>query len=242
MSTPQGKAIDAAYLLAQFKGYDQSIASVKYNPMFQLAAMPAATADTVGKYIQYIGKTDATFTNGFFYKGVTEVTEEGTVYKWEAVTQSAPEYTIKKLDAPSSDDYAATYRLTKDNVEIGDEINIPKDFFVTDATSGTVTEADKAEGGKFYGNDKFAVGDAYLELQISLKDKSEPKFIYVNVSSLVDVYVAGDGIEIDSSDNAISVKLAEDGGLKFADLAEGETEKAIAIEFETVNIDFSDWE
>lgn len=241
MSTPQGKAIDAAYLLAQFKGYDTNVASVKYNPMFQFASMPEASADNIGKYIQYIGATTSDYTNGYFYKSIAEAGAEGTTYKWEAVTQSAPTYSIKKLDNPSSTDYAATYRLTKDEVEVGDEINIPKDFFVTDATSGTVTEADKAEGGKFYGNDKFAVGDAYLELQISLKDKSEPKFIYVNVSSLVDTYTAGDGIVVDESTNKISAKLATEGGLKFADLVDGETEKGISLDFETVNIDFSDW-
>lgn len=238
-ATPNGKAIDAAYLLKQLQAYDTQVATVKYNEKFQLSTMPTAEAKYVGKYIQYIGETDATYTNGYFYKGIQTTDGENPVYKWEAVTQSAPEYTIKKESNPSGEDYSATYKLYKDDVAIGDEINIPKDFFVSDAITGVVMESDKAEGGKFVDKADFLVGDTYIELDVSLKDKSEPKPVYINTKGLVDIYEAGDGIAVDANTKKISAKLTTDGGLKFGALEGSDTEKGVAIDFETTNIDFN---
>ena len=93
--------------------------------------MPIASIDYLGKYFQYVGVTNDIYINGYFYTCVLE----DSSYKWIKVQQAAPEYVIKKEDSPSGDDYSATYKLYKDNVAIGDEINIPKDFFVSDATT-----------------------------------------------------------------------------------------------------------
>ena len=235
MATPSGKAIDAAYLLNQLKAYDTKVATVKYNEKFQVSTMPTADANYLGKYFQYVGVTDDTYTNGYFYTCVLE----DSSYKWIKVQQAAPEYIIKKEDSPSGDDYSATYKLYKDNVAIGDEINIPKDFFVSDATTGIVIEADKQEGGKFADKAGFLVGDTYIELDVSLKDKSEPKPIYINTKGLVDIYEAGDGIVVDANTKKISAKLATNGGLKLGALEGSDTEKGVAIDFETTNIDFN---
>ena len=234
MAIPSGKAIDAAYLLNQLKAYDTKVATVKYNEKFQVSTMPTADANYLGKYFQYVGVTDATYTNGYFYTCVLE----DSSYKWIKVQQAAPEYIIKKEDSPSGDDYSATYKLYKDNVAIGDEINIPKDFFVSDATTGIVIEADKQEGGKFVDKDNFSVGDTYIELDVSLKDKSEPKPVYINTKGLVDIYKAGDGITVEADTKKISAKLTANGGLKFGALEGSDTEKGVAIDFETTNIDF----
>ena len=235
MATPSGKAIDAAYLLNQLKAYDTKVAAVKYNEKFQVSTMPTAGADYLGKYFQYVGVTDATYTNGYFYTCVLE----DSSYKWIKVQQAAPEYIIKKEDSPSGDDYSATYKLYKDNVAIGDEINIPKDFFVSDATTGVVIESDKAEGGKFADKAGFLVGDTYIELDVSLKDKSEPKPVYINTKGLVDIYEAGDGIAVNANTKKISAKLTTNGGLKFGALEGSDTEKGVAIDFEITDIDFN---
>lgn len=236
MVTPSGKAIDAAYLLNQLKAYDTKVATVKYNEKFQVSTMPTAGADYLGKYFQYVGVTDATYTNGYFYTCILE----DSSYKWIKVQQAAPEYTIKKLSTPSSDEFSATFRLTKDGVEVGDVIDIPKEFFVTDAKTGVVTITDKASGGKFENDERFAIDDTYIELDVSLKDKTEPKPVYINVTNLVDVYVAGDGVKVadGTGSKIISAKLTTDGGLKFGALEGSDTEKGVAIDFETTNIDF----
>lgn len=235
-TAPSGKAIDAAYLLDQLKAYDTKVATVKYNEKFQLSTMPAASVDYLAKYYQYVGVTDATYTNGYFYTCVLD----GATYKWTKVQQAAPEYTIVKAKTPTSTDYSATFRLTKDGVEIGEPIDIPKEFFVTDAKTDVVTAADKAPGGKFETDTRFKVGDTYIELDVSLKDKSEPKPVYINVTGLVDVYVAGDGIKVTAGtgNKVIGAKLTTNGGLKFGALEGSDTEKGVAIDFETTNIDF----
>ena len=236
MATPSGKAIDAAYLLNQLKAYDTKVAAVKYNEKFQVSTMPTADVNYLGKYFQYVGVTDATYTNGYFYTCVLE----DSSYKWIKVQQAAPEYTIKKLTTPSSDEFSATFRLTKDGVEVGDVIDIPKEFFVTDAKTGVVTITDKASGGKFENDERFSIDDTYIELDVSLKDKTEPKPVYINVTNLVDVYVAGDGVKVadGTGSKIISAKLTTDGGLKFGVLEGSDTEKGVAIDFETTNIDF----
>lgn len=43
--------------------------------------MPTASATTVGKIVQYTGSTDSTYTNGFFYKGVSDGQDPAT-YSW----------------------------------------------------------------------------------------------------------------------------------------------------------------
>ena len=215
-TTPKNKAIDAEYLLNQLKAYDTNVATVKYNEKFQVSTMPIASIDYLGKYFQYVGVTDATYTNGYFYTCVLE----DSSYKWIKVQQAAPEYTIKKLSTPSSDEFSATFKLTKDGVEVGDLIDIPKEFFVTDAKTGVVTTIDKASGGKFENDERFVVDDTYIELDVSLKDKTEPKPVYINVTNLVDVYVAGDGIKVTDGarSKVIGAKLTTNGVYKVSDL------------------------
>lgn len=47
----------------------------------QYSTMPTASESLLGKIVQYIGTTDATYTNGYFYKCV----ENSGVYSWENI-------------------------------------------------------------------------------------------------------------------------------------------------------------
>jgi len=47
----------------------------------QVSTMPTASAETVGKIIQYVGTTDANYTNGYFYIGTTDGQDPAT-YSW----------------------------------------------------------------------------------------------------------------------------------------------------------------
>lgn len=90
------------------------------------------------------------------------------------------------------------YTLTgKDGANLG-EINIPKDQFLKEASFvSAATESDKEI------DESVVIGDPYLKFVF--QTDGEDKTVYVNVKQLVDVYTAGNGIEI--SDNAVSVKL-----------------------------------
>jgi len=104
--------------------------------------------------------------------------------------------------------YLKSYQVTVNGNPVGLDIDIPKDFLVKSATSGVVTAADKAAGGKFENNENYAVGDAYLDFVINVKSgTATDEHVYVNVSSLVDVYHNGDGLSFDSATNTFSVLL-----------------------------------
>lgn len=118
-------------------------------------------------------------------------------------------YSIKADE--SSSDYAAVYRLYEkinDNEPVavsGSVINIPKDFLVKSATLETCIVDDVPVAG-------YKVGDKYIDFVVNTKDGSgNEEHIYINVQDLVDIYTAGNGIEINN--NAISVKTNSLGAI-----------------------------
>jgi hypothetical protein len=123
-------------------------------------------------------------------------------------------YTIKELGTADTG-YAHTYQLysvSADSTPVetpiaNAKINIPKDFLVKSASLDTVTAADKEAGGKFADNTDFAVGDKYIDFVVNVKEGSATdEHIYLNVKDLVDVYTAGNGIDV-SNANAISINI-----------------------------------
>lgn len=109
--------------------------------------------------------------------------------------QTLPEYTIVKLGTAEAG-YASSYVLNKDNVQVGATINIPKDMVVESGEVKTVTTANVPYQGA-------VVGDKYIDLTIA---NSSSQHIYIPVKDLVDVYTAGNGIDINAS-NVVSVKV-----------------------------------
>ena len=113
---------------------------------------------------------------------------------------------IKSI-TPEDEAYAATYALfTSDDKQLGNTINIPKDFLVKDAVLRVCEEADVPEMG-------FKVGDKYIDFIINVAGLSlgTSKHIYLNVQDLVDVYTA-EGI-ISINNNKISAKVTTGNGL-----------------------------
>ena len=103
-----------------------------------------------------------------------------------------PVYDIVK--DTDSGDYAAIYHLTKDGVNTGAAINIPKDLFVKE--------------GKVVDNPSGQPAGKYIEL--TLQNQTNP--IYINVADLVDAYTEGNGITI-SATNEVSAKVVAANGL-----------------------------
>lgn len=119
--------------------------------------------------------------------------------EWKTVdTANPPEYTIVKQSA-AEDGYFATYYLTKNAVQAGEKINIPKDYLVKEAELLEVTETDVPYSGA-------VIGDKYIDFTINTQASDEDEqHIYLPVKDLVDTYVAGNGITI--VDNAVSAKI-----------------------------------
>ena len=114
-----------------------------------------------------------------------------------------PTYSVIKDEQPMSEQYSATYHLTKtkDGVteNVGAPINIAKDFLVKEAHLRVVEEPDVPYPGA-------KVGDKYIDLVINVKEGAEEKsHIYLPVQDLVDIY-KGDGATIAvDPDNTIHI-------------------------------------
>lgn len=125
------------------------------------------------------------------------VDEAGHVTSAEQVAINFPAVTVPVYDIVKdvdSGDYAAIYHLTKDGVNTGAAINIPKDLFVK---SGEIVDNPAGQpAGKY--------------IKLTLQNQDEP--IYINVADLVDAYTAGNGITI-SGTNEISAKVVAENGL-----------------------------
>ena len=118
-----------------------------------------------------------------------------------------PEYTITKL-ATATTGYLASYQLEKDGVKAGEVINIPKDYLVKSASIKTSTGDGDPSG--------LPSGAQYIDFTINTYDSASgtgtESHIYLNVEDLVDVYTAGNGIEI-SAANVVSAKVVAGNGL-----------------------------
>lgn len=157
---------------------------------------------------------------------------------------SSSVYSVVK-DTTAAEGYAATYHLTKDGVNEGAAINIPKDMVVSGGEVKTVVTADSPYTGA-------AVGDKYIEITLANNDGTK---LYIPANSLVE-YVTGaaaaDGIitvSIDSSTHIATATIADgsipasklasavqtslnnaDSALQASDIAEGSTNGTISID------------
>ena len=117
----------------------------------------------------------------------------------ERVKAKTPAYSVVKLDTAETG-FLASYSLTKDGVQVGAKINIPRDFLVKSAAIHTVETVDTPYEGA-------AVGDKYIDFVINSKEGAQSEsHVYLPVNELVDTYTSGNGIDI-SAANAVSVKL-----------------------------------
>lgn len=106
--------------------------------------------------------------------------------------------TVEKQSSAESG-YSATYIIKQNNVQVGEKINIPKDFLVKSASVKTCTHDDDPVTG-------YRVGDLYIEFVINVHSGiDDNEFLYLNVNDFVDVYT-GDNSTVVVSNNVISVK------------------------------------
>lgn len=103
-----------------------------------------------------------------------------------------PKYSLVKDDTAAAGD-VATYHLTKDGVNEGVAINIPKDLVVA---SGSVVEL---EDGAL--PDGVAVAGTYIKLVLA----NSAKPIYINVSTLIEYVTGGSG-----ENDAIQINVSSD--------------------------------
>lgn len=124
-------------------------------------------------------------------------TEYATKAELQAI--QIPEYSLVKQGTAESG-YLSTYYLTKGGEQVGEKINIPKDFLVNSADILEVESENQPYDGA-------QVGDLYIDFVINSKGADDTAtHIYLPVNELVDAYTGGNGIEV-STANVISAKI-----------------------------------
>ena len=119
-----------------------------------------------------------------------------------------PEYSIV---TESSDDYAAVYRLTKDNVKVGAAINIPKDMVVQSGYVDTFHEGALPTG----------VTEPGTYIVLILANATNDK-LYIPVSELIEYVTGGSG-----ENDAIQINVTADTHKVTATVKEGSLTKAM---------------
>ena len=117
-----------------------------------------------------------------------------------------PVYSLVKQDV-AEDGFFATYYLTKNDVQAGEKINIPKDYLVREAELLEVAETDVPYSGA-------VIGDKYINFTINTQASDEDeKHIYLPVKDLVDTYLPGNGIDVTNDKVSIKLDDANSNGL-----------------------------
>lgn len=184
-----GAATTAAVEAAQASA-DAKVASVGATTNGGITIAGTATAPTVGIKLDPTTGNAATLGAAGLMVTIPEV--------------DIPDYTIVKLGT-ATEGYIATYQLQKDGVQVGANIDIPKDYLVKSADIKVSTGDGDPSG--------FPAGTKYIDFVINTKvGVGEESHIYLSVQELVDTYKAGNGIVI-SGTNEISVKVVAANGL-----------------------------
>lgn len=107
-------------------------------------------------------------------------------------------------DATAQTGYIASYTVTQNGVQVGEKINIPKDYLVKSASVQTVTVADEPYPGA-------EVGDKYIDFVINTKDGSgTDEHLYLPVDDLMAAISGGTNAETTvavDSHNQITVTI-----------------------------------
>ena len=82
-------------------------------------------------------------------------------------------------DATAQEGYFASYTITQNGTQVGEKINIPKDYLVKSASVQTVTTADVPYPGA-------EVGDKYIDFVVNTRDQSATdEHLYIPVDDLM---------------------------------------------------------
>ena len=142
--------------------------------------------------------------------------------KVEIPEVKVPKYSLVK-DKTAADGDVATYHLTKDGVNEGVAINIPKDLVVA---SGSVVEL---EDGAL--PDGVAVAGTYIKLVLA----NSAKPIYINVSTLIEYVTGGSG-----ENDAIQINVSSDTHKVTANVKNGSLTKEMLAAGVVASLDKAD--
>lgn len=142
--------------------------------------------------------------------------------KVEIPEVKVPKYSLVKDKTAAAGD-VATYHLTKDGVNEGVEINIPKDLVVASGSVITAVAGKLPEG----------VTEAGTYIQLNLANSDKP--LYINVGSLIEYVTGGSG-----ENDAIQVNVSSDTHKVTANVKEGSLTKEMLAAGVVASLDKAD--
>lgn len=174
----------------------------KLSHLKQLAQKVANDCATKAELSELSGRVDELVTAGGEPNVITAIKVNGVEQQItdKAVDIAVPGYSIVKSE--ESGEYAAVYNLTKDGVNVGATINIPKDMVVE---SGSVVElADGAVEGLAAGT--------YIKLVLS---NATNDTLYIDVGNLIEYVTSGSAegdmvvINIDETTHKVTATITD---------------------------------
>lgn len=142
--------------------------------------------------------------------------------KVEIPEVKVPEYSLVKDETAAAGD-VATYHLTKDGVNEGVAINIPKDLVVASGSVITAVAGKLPEG----------VTEAGTYIQLNLANSDKP--LYINVGSLIEYVTGGSG-----ENDAIQINVSSDTHKVTARVKEGSLTKEMLAAGVIASLDKAD--
>lgn len=142
--------------------------------------------------------------------------------KVEIPEVKVPKYSLVKDEKAANGDIA-TYHLTKDGVNEGVAINIPKDLVVSSGSVETFTSGALPEG----------VTEAGTYIKLTLANSTKP--LYINVSSLIEYVTGGSG-----ENDAIQVNVSSDTHKVTASVKNGSLTKEMLAAGVVASLDKAD--
>lgn len=142
--------------------------------------------------------------------------------KVEIPEVKVPKYSLVRDETAAKGD-AATYHLTKDGVNEGVAINIPKDLVVASGSVETFVTGKLPEG----------VTEAGTYIQLNLANSDKP--LYINVGSLIEYVTGGSG-----ENDAIQINVSSDTHKVTANVKEGSLTKEMFAAGVVASLDKAD--
>lgn len=148
---------------------------------------------------------DATDPTSLYAAGTVQGTLEAIARDLNDLTSESAVTVEKQTTAETG--YFATYVIKQNNTQVGEKINIPKDFLVKAAEVKTVATADDPYSGA-------AVGDKYIDFTVNTRDASETnEHLYIPVNDLMQALtVEQNATEVQlalSSSNVLSASIID---------------------------------
>lgn len=192
------------------KGVEEELSTKIDTVVGDLSDNYETKVDATSKYEELTGLIDA---------------EESARIEADNELKQSLSVTVETL-AEAESGYLKTYVVKQGGVQVGANINIPKDFVIKTASVKSCTEKDKPVEG-------LNVGDKYIDLEINTKDETvESTHLYLPIKDMVDAYIGATTttVKVDiGEDNTISASVL-DGSISYDKLSSDVTDKFDGID------------